>query len=244
MTVPSDSGIWDALATVRDPELDEPITELGFVSEVEVHEGHVSVRLRLPTYFCAPNFAYLMVADACDAVRAIPGVVSVDIRLEDHFAAHEINAGVAEGARFTGSFPGEARGELDELRLTFRRKAYLASLDRLGTRLTAEGLQPARLRLGDVPESPELAGLLRRRAELGLDCSPQSPLLLDQCGEPIPAEEAALRLRFARAVRVSIEGNADFCRGLLHTRYSEAAGRDSSSCSAAPPAVPPTGRPT
>jgi metal-sulfur cluster biosynthetic enzyme len=219
-------GIWDALATVRDPELDEPITELGFVSEAEVHEGHVSVRLRLPTYFCAPNFAYLMVADACDAVRAVPGVVTADVRLEDHFASEEINAGVAGGAGFAGSFPGEACGELGELRLTFRRKAYLASLDRLGTRLTAEDRQPVRLRLGEVPESPELARLLRRRAELGLDCSPGSPLLLDERGEPIPADQAALRLRFARAVRVSIEGNADFCRGLLHTRYPEsAAGR-------------------
>jgi hypothetical protein len=26
-------------------------------------------------------------------------------------------------------------------------------------------------------------------------------------------------LRFAAAVRVSIEGNAEFCRGLLETRY-------------------------
>ncbi|MFD1932702.1 iron-sulfur cluster assembly protein [Nonomuraea mangrovi] len=232
---PPGGGVWAALATVRDPELDEPITELGFVSEAEVHEGRVSVRLRLPTYFCAPNFAYLMVADARDAVRAVPGVVAVDVRLEDHFAAHEINAAVAEGAGFTGSFPGEACGEPDELRLTFRRKAYLASLDRMCARLTAEGLRPGRLRLGEVPESPELARLLHRRAELGLDCSPQSPLLLDEHGEPIPAEEAAPRLRFARAVRVSIEGNADFCRGLLHTRYPEAAERDPS---------PPAGEPT
>ncbi len=32
------------------------------------------MRLRLPTYFCAPNFAFLMVADAYDAVSAVPGV--------------------------------------------------------------------------------------------------------------------------------------------------------------------------
>ncbi|MFC7640387.1 iron-sulfur cluster assembly protein [Streptosporangium lutulentum] len=223
MPSPRYDGIWDALASVRDPELDEPITELGFVREAEVRDGRASVRLRLPTYFCAPNFAYLMVADAHDAVRAVAGVVAADVRLEDHFASDEINAGVAEGAGFAGSFPGEAHGGLEELRLTFRRKAYLASLDRLGTRLTAEGGQPVRLGLGDVPESPELAGLLRRRAELGLDCSPRSPLLLDEYGEPIRAEQATLRLRFARAVRVSIEGNAGFCRGLLHTRYPESA---------------------
>ena len=223
MSSPGRDGIWEALATVRDPELDEPITELGFVREAEVREGRVSVRLRLPTYFCAPNFAYLMVTDARDAVRAVPGVVAAEVRLEDHFASDEINAGAAENAGFAGSFPGEACEELDELRLTFRRKAYLASLDRLCTRLAAEGRVPVRLRLGDVPESPELARLLRRRAELGLDCSPRSPLLLDERGEPIAAERVVPRLRFARTVRVSIEGNADFCRGLLRTRYPESA---------------------
>lgn len=214
--------IWDALGTVLDPELDRPITELGFVSEAAVVHGHARVRLRLPTYFCAPNFAYLMVADAHDAVAALPDVSTVEVRLEDHFAAAEINAGVAGGAGFAGSFPGDADAELDELRLTFRRKAYLASLDRLVSRLPGD---PVGLSLGAVPASPELAAVLRRRAELGLPGDPGSPLLLDEHGRLIGAAEAPLRLRFARAVRVSIDGNAGFCRGLLHTRYPEAAGK-------------------
>ncbi len=33
----------------------------------------MQVRLRLPTYFCAPNFAFLMVADAYDAVIGAAG---------------------------------------------------------------------------------------------------------------------------------------------------------------------------
>ena len=212
------SELWDALGTVVDPELDQPITDLGFVSEAVVVHGHAHVRLRLPTYFCAPNFAYLMVADAYEAVSAVASVTSVDVRLEDHFAAEEINAGVAASAGFTGAFPGEAVGELDELRLVFRRKAYLASLDRLCMRLPS----PVGLTLGEVPASPALTALLRRRAALGLDCSSESPLLLDEEGKVIPAAEAPLRLRYARSVRVSIEGNAGFCRGLLHTRYPEA----------------------
>ena len=62
--------VLDALATVRDPELDEPITELRFVTACEVSPaGDVEVRLRLPTPQCAPNFAYLMAADARAAVR-------------------------------------------------------------------------------------------------------------------------------------------------------------------------------
>jgi metal-sulfur cluster biosynthetic enzyme len=212
-------NVMDALATVRDPELDEPITELGFVSSASVVNGHGTVRLRLPTYFCAPNFAYLMVADARDAVLALPWVSTVDVQLEDHFAAEEINAGVADGAGFAGSFPGEAVSELDELRHTFRRKAYLASLDRVAGRLAASGLDPMGRTLGEVPPSAELASLLRRRAELSLSCALESPLLLDDDGAVLSAAEAPLRLRFARAVRVSVDGNAAFCRGLLRTRY-------------------------
>ncbi len=210
-------NVWAALGSVLDPELDQPITDLGFVSEAVVERGHAHVRLRLPTYFCAPNFAYLMVADAHDVVRALPDVSTVDVQLVDHFAASEINAGVAGDAGFAGSFPGEADAELGELRLTFRHKAYLASVDRLATKLLAGGLDPVGLVLMDVPLSAELDSVLRRRTELGLPCEPDSPLLLDEHGAPI----GALRLRFARAVRVSIDGNAGLCRGLLHTRYRE-----------------------
>ena len=60
----SRAEVLDALSGVRDPELDEPLTDLGFVSDLRVEGDVVSVRLRLPTYFCAANFAYLMVGDA------------------------------------------------------------------------------------------------------------------------------------------------------------------------------------
>ena len=66
--------MWAALGTVLDPELDEPITDLDFVESCTVSEdGVATVGLRLPTFFCAPNFSFLMVADAYDAVSAVPG---------------------------------------------------------------------------------------------------------------------------------------------------------------------------
>jgi metal-sulfur cluster biosynthetic enzyme len=58
--------VLDALASVRDPEIDEPLTDLGFVARVHVDGASVDVHLRLPTYFCAPSFAYLMVAGAAE----------------------------------------------------------------------------------------------------------------------------------------------------------------------------------
>jgi hypothetical protein len=65
---PLRASVLRALDDVRDPELDEPLTSLGFVATCTVSEqGDAKVRLRLPTYFCAPNFAFLMVADAYDA---------------------------------------------------------------------------------------------------------------------------------------------------------------------------------
>ena len=75
-----------------DPELDEPITALGFVGSLIVSgRGEVEVRLRLPTPQCAPNFAYLMVADAYDAVSALDEVRKAEVVLDDHFASDAIN---------------------------------------------------------------------------------------------------------------------------------------------------------
>ncbi|WP_132875762.1 iron-sulfur cluster assembly protein [Tamaricihabitans halophyticus] len=222
-TAPSlHKSVLSALDTVRDPELDEPITELGFVQTIRLHTRGVEVTLRLPTYFCAPNFAYLMVADAYDAVAALPGVAEASIQLVDHFASAEINAGVAQQAGFGGTFPAQTDAELTELRQIFRRKAYLAALDRLCTALRGRGYEIseiAELRLGELPGGTQRDSLLRRRRELGMSALAHDWLLLDEEGTRITSTEAPLRLRFARAVRVSIEGNAGFCRGLLHTRY-------------------------
>jgi metal-sulfur cluster biosynthetic enzyme len=80
-----------ALADVRDPELDEPLTALGFITAVRVVHARVEVRLRLPTYFRAPHFAWLMVDAARSAVLALNGVKEADVRVADHFAADEIN---------------------------------------------------------------------------------------------------------------------------------------------------------
>ena len=144
---------------MRDPELDEPITTLGFVASCTVSaEGQAQVRLRLPTYFCAPNFAFLMVADAYDAVTAVPGVAAAEVILDDHFASDAINAGVAARAGFVASFDGEAADELDELRATFLRKAVLAGTDQVCRPLVAAGATPGRAGGPDPGRRPGVAG--------------------------------------------------------------------------------------
>lgn len=128
-----------------DPELDEPVTGLGFVHEVGVHDGVARVRLRLPTYFCAPNFAWMMGADAHDAVRGVAGVVRADVRLDDYFASDEINAGVASAAGFVARSRGKPRQNWTSCALTFHRKAYTAALERVCSVLRREGMAPVDL---------------------------------------------------------------------------------------------------
>ncbi len=209
-----------ALDQVRDPELDEPVTTLGFVASCVVEHGTAEVHLRLPTYFCAPNFAFLMAADAFDAVSAVPGVERAVIVLDDHFAAEAINAGVAARAGFVGTFGDEASGELDGLRADFLRKAVLAGTDRVCRPLLACGRDVLELTLGDVAASRDLDALRARRAEVGLPANDASPLLIDvSTGERLAPHELRLHLGRARLSRVNIEANSGICRGMLAHRY-------------------------
>jgi metal-sulfur cluster biosynthetic enzyme len=223
-TAVSTTPLLAALGTVRDPELDEPITSLGFVAACTLSAGgDAEVRLRLPTYFCAPNFAYLMVADAYDAVTAVPGVQTARVLLEDHFASDAINGGVAAQAGFAQSFDGEAIGELHDLRRDFLRKAVLAGTDQVCRLLKAGGADPDRLRtitLGEVPPSGALDRLRQRRAELGLAVGDDALLLVDPAtGDPVEAEAVPLHLRRARVTAISLDANGGICRGMLRHRY-------------------------
>jgi metal-sulfur cluster biosynthetic enzyme len=222
--VASQERLLAALETVRDPELDEPITSLGFVASCTVSaDGDAEVRLRLPTYFCAPNFAYLMVADAYDAVSVLPGVRRTSVVLEDHFASDAINDGVAAQAGFVRSFDGEAVSELHGLRADFLRKAVMAGTDQVCRPLLAAGKDPAALlamTLGEVPPSRALARLRDRRAELRLPAGDDAPLLIDPVtGSVVGLAALPLHLRKAKVTRVSIEANSGICRGMLRHRY-------------------------
>ncbi|WP_181772824.1 iron-sulfur cluster assembly protein [Amycolatopsis pittospori] len=217
---------YTALDNVYDPELDEPITDLGFVRSLTVDGTRVTVHLRLPTSFCSPNFAYLMASDAKDVLTALEGVSQVLVVLDDHHDSDLINRGLAADAGYRGTFGDEAEQDLDELRLTFRRKAHTAAMERALTLLLRRNRELAEEQLHDVtlaglPDDRTTHALLRRRAALGLDTSPDATVLVDDHGKPYPREEVPLRLRFARSVRISVDGNAHFCRGLLRTRYPE-----------------------
>ncbi|MFK4494440.1 ATP-binding protein involved in chromosome partitioning [Dermacoccus sp. GAS27A] len=80
MTTPTLDAIGAALATVEDPEIHKPITELGMVESVDVSEsGHVAVTILLTIAGC-PLKAKLT-EDTTKAVMAVDGVTGVQVNL-------------------------------------------------------------------------------------------------------------------------------------------------------------------
>jgi metal-sulfur cluster biosynthetic enzyme len=220
------AAVLAALAGVYDPELDEPITELGFVGSCAVSRaGDVDVVLRLPTPQCAPNFAWLMVSDARERVSHAPGVGAVRVVLQDHYTGEEINAAAASGGDFADAFPGETTGDVEALRELFRRKALLARQGRVCDALLADGVaRPAvvALAVGDLPDTREVRRCLALRRELGLRADAAAPALVAGDGGAIPVAELDRWRRRARLVGVSLESNNGICRSLLASRYDTA----------------------
>lgn len=221
--IPGRAQARAALATVYDPELDEPITSLGFVASLSVSDrGDVDVLLRLPTPQCAPNFAFLMVSDAREALRAVPGVGAVSVVLSDHYTGTEINAAVGGGGDFAAAFPGETHGELDALRELFQRKALLARQGRVCQQLLADGLSEAEvadLRVVDLPDGHEAARCLELRRALRLPSDVDAPALVAGDGSALDAADLRIWLRRARLVSLSLESNGGICRSLLRVRH-------------------------
>jgi metal-sulfur cluster biosynthetic enzyme len=240
------TAVLERLAQVLDPELDESILDLGFVRTLELRSGHANVALRLPTSWCAVNFAYLMAEDVRRALLGVEGIHRVTVRLGDHCAAEEIEAAVNDGQPFAEAFPGEGAGSLAALRLTFLRKGFLSRQERLLRDLRAVGCSPATicaLRIGEVSIEDDTivirqpgcalvestsAGVLQRylerRAELALDCGLAAPLIVDLEGKPFSVERLQAHYVAIRTVRVALEANGSFCRALLSVRHLDAAG--------------------
>lgn len=217
--------VWDALRPVTDPELDESVVELGFISDVAVDGFRVQVAFRLPTFWCSANFAFIMAEDMRDALARLAWVERAEIRVVDHFAAERINAGIAAGRGFSEVFAVEA--DLGALRQTFRRKAYLGRMSALIEMLRDEGraaVDILALRIAHVQAIADgrvalaSARFLQRRAEFGGSAAPDAPAFRKPEGETIEADELRGYLRDIRMVRRSAEANGEMCRMLLKAR--------------------------
>jgi len=208
---PGETEVLEALRPVLDPELDRSIVDLGFVRVVGVVGGEVRVQLRLPTYWCAPNFSWLMAADVRRALLALPGVERAHVALLDHHAGQTITEGVNAERSFGEAFGEPGDGGLDELRRSLRRKAFCARQERVLALLPRRGR--AGLRRGDLPPAPETDAYLAIRAELGLPCSPDAPALTDADGREV--DDVDVHRRRSRITRISLESNSVLCEAVL-----------------------------
>src|SRR5262245_14073666 len=138
--------VWACLQGVMDPELDESVVDLNFVTRADVDPmNRVHIEFRLPTYWCAANFSFLMADDMRSAVSALDWVQGVSVVLGEHMYADKINAGLARGLSFQETFGAEADGDLDELRRTFLLKAFQRRQAALLAHLIGAGRDAAEL---------------------------------------------------------------------------------------------------
>lgn len=219
------------LARVTDPELDEPVTELGFVTGVEADEaGRVRIGFRLPTYWCAANFAFLMADDMRREAAALPWVREVAVELGEHMYAETINRGMQDGLSFQDSFGGEANDDLDEVRRTFAAKAFQRRQMALLDHLLAAGhdapfllsLTVSALRaLPADAEGRQLIGRYLDKRDVPGPAGPDAPAFVDKSGRAVRPECFSIHRRALRSVAVNVEFNGALCRGLLAARFNE-----------------------
>lgn len=229
--------VWQALARVADPELDEPITDMGFVEDVEFagppDGAVVTVVFRLPTYWCSPNFAFLMAEGISREVGGLPGVTRVVVRLEDHMHAEEVMDAVNGGRGFQAVFASLCDGgDLSELRATFEEKAFQRRQESVLVRLRALGWSDASIAVmtlrqldavdfdgGEAAaQRPRYRELLVRR---GLARWPGDLAFRNWEGEALPGDGLKDYVARLRQVRINMEFNGALCRGLQGTRYKE-----------------------
>jgi len=221
--------IWACLKGVMDPELDESVTDLNFVSKADVDsENRVHIEFRLPTYWCAANFSFLMADDMRRAVNALDWVEGVSVLLGEHMYADQINAGLAQGLSFQETFGAEADGNLDDLRQTFLVKAFQRRQVALLNHLIGVGHSPQTIvsltltELGCLPVDDEGEKLVRRYLERRAVVGPlrtDEPAFVDAKGARVKADGFADYVSGLRRVGINAEFNGALCRGLLSVRF-------------------------
>lgn len=221
--------VWACLQGVMDPELDESVVDLNFIARADVDSmNRVHIAFRLPTYWCAANFSFLMADDMRRAVSALDWVEGVSVVLGEHMYADKINEGLAKGLSFQETFGAEADGSLDELRQTFLVKAFQRRQVALLNHLAFMGHRPETIltltleELGYLPVDHDgeklVQSYLERRSVVG-PAEADALAFVDAAGARIKADGFATYLSRLRRVGVNAEFNGALCRGLLSVRF-------------------------
>jgi metal-sulfur cluster biosynthetic enzyme len=220
-----EAEVWHVLGHVTDPELDEPVTDLRFIERLTVDpDGNVAIGFRLPTYWCAANFAFLMAADMQREVGALSWVRQVDVTLGEHMYAEKINHGLARRLSFQATFGSDASAGLDELRRIFLIKAFQRRQEALLRHLIKQGIEPAALTLEALQTLPldDRGSRLRARYLDKRDvCTRLGEQRAFVDSDSNPVADLAGYLRDLERVSINAEFNGALCRGLLAARFSE-----------------------
>jgi metal-sulfur cluster biosynthetic enzyme len=224
--------VWAALGTVTDPEIDEPVTTLEFISNVAVNANNsVSVEFRLPTYWCAPNFAFLMASDIRDAVAELDWVNGVAVSLLDHFSAELINRSIALKQEFRDAFPGETDDDLNIIRQKFLGKAFERRQELLMRYLLGVGQKPEWMTQVSMKElmglSLEAEGTRLRTLyifawrRLHPAWGEENLAFVALNGGPLAPTQLSSYLRKVAGVRRNAEFSGGMCRSLLAERKAD-----------------------
>jgi metal-sulfur cluster biosynthetic enzyme len=240
-------SVLRALSTVTDPELDESITELGFVKELSVSEdGQVSLDLVTSTFWCSPNFVYMMLEEARDVVSKLDGITEVRLHLEGHHDSDRINDGINSRKSFSECYPTEAGGNLEELNRMIRTRVLRSRLSSMVAAMSRSGVTPLELlgafrrdiaaegetvvltlgdksrRISDPADAARIARYLSFLDGLGRTNGPL--MISDLDGTRPQSHELESMLALSRSAKSNFSLNAELCRALLSARM----GRDSS----------------
>ncbi|MDU9004459.1 iron-sulfur cluster assembly protein [Sedimentitalea todarodis] len=229
------NAVWECLEHVTDPELDEPVTDMGFIERISVdpQQKRVEVEFRLPTYWCSPNFAFLMAFDIRSAVSTLPWVNHVNVTLNDHCFADRVNDGVNGNHEFSDVFADYCDGEnLDAVRLKFLEKAFIRRQETVLLGLEAKGYSGADIvnmtletldavhftGCEEAKQKPRYRSLLVSR---GLATGLHDPAFVTWEGDRLTIDGLRGYLATLRGVRINMEFSGALCRGLQSTRYKE-----------------------
>ena len=224
------ADVWSQLSRVTDPELDESVTEIGFVTAVHIGASDdVHVAFQLPTYWCSPNFAFMMAEDMRRAILGLSWATSASVVLGEHMYGEKINHGINLGLSFSEAFGDEATGDLDALRATFLHKAFQWRQEVLLKHLLDSGetasdvVQWTVFELSGRLSNPDEQQLIDRyldRRDVAGKFDGQALAFVTLEGQSLDASGLAQYLKLIRRVRINAEFNGALCRRLLVERFN------------------------
>jgi len=225
------TAVYHKLQLVVDPELDEALTDLNFIKRIDIDDQNVTITFHLPTYWCSPNFAFIMAEDIKKRVEELDWVKRAEVILIDHLESKKISEGVSKGKTFKEVF-GKSQGDLYELRQKFRLKAFYARQERLAKKLLNENVTKETIITMSIIEllylsrtDKDIDQLVSRylsiREEFDLSTESGAIAFTDPYGKKLAIDTFKEYFLNSKRERLSMEFNSTFCQGILQTRYKD-----------------------